>query len=153
MSMNPCERKELVASWLTLQQVRERSPERQDLSWVIAKIWDLCDDAPNEAFEFILGVLEEDASSAGMAILAAGPLEALLRKHGPRIIGRVERRARRDSRLAELLGYVWKNAMSSKIWTRVETACNRAREHAAQDAGLQHVGDRSLRPAGTADPR
>jgi hypothetical protein len=148
MPMNPCERKELIESWLALQHVRERISERQDLSWVIAKIWDLCDDAPNEAFDFILGVLEEDASSSGMAILAAGPLEALLRKHGPRMIGRVERRARRDPRFAELLGCVWKNAMSNKIWTRVETACHRARAHAAIDAGGP-AGDRSRRVSGS----
>lgn len=133
MPMNPNERKKLVTNWLTLQQIRERSPDRQDLSWVVAKIWDLCDDAPNEAFEFILGVLEEDTSSAGLAILSAGPLEALLRKHGPRIIGRVERRARRDPKFVQLLGHVWKNAMSNTIWTRIETACNRARDSARQE--------------------
>ncbi|MGH8173067.1 MAG: DUF6869 domain-containing protein [Rhodanobacteraceae bacterium] len=134
MSMNPLERKKLVANWLTLQQIRKRSSDRQDLSWVVAKIWDLCDDAPNEAFEFILGVLEEDASSAGMAILSAGPLEALLRKHGPRIIGRVERRARRDPKFVQLLGHVWKNTMSSTIWMRVESARNRANDLAARQA-------------------
>lgn len=133
MPMNPSERKKLVTSWLTLQQIRKRSSERQDLSWVVAKIWDLCDDAPNEAFEFIIGVLEEDTSSAGMAILSAGPLEALLRKHGPRIIGRVEKRARRDPKFAQLLDHVWKNAMSKTIWTRIETARNRARDSAPQE--------------------
>ena len=153
MPMTASDRQRLAASWLLMQKTPELGATREDLAWVVEKVWDLCDDAPNDALEFILAVLDRDASHATLAVLCAGPLEALLRKHGPRIIGRVERRARRDPRLAELLGYVWKNAMSSKIWTRVETACNRAREHAAQDAGLQHVGDRSLRPAGTADPR
>jgi hypothetical protein len=60
-----------------------------------------------------------------MAILSAGPLEALLRRHGPRIINRVERRARRDANFTRLLGHVWKDTLSSQIWTRVQSVCER----------------------------
>lgn len=123
--MNAKERQRLVSSWLLLQRTPEAGRPREDLAWVVEKVWDLCDDAPNEALDFILAVLDRDASHATMAILAAGPLEALLRRHGPRIINRVERRARRDARFTRLLGHVWKNTLSSPIWTRVQSLCGR----------------------------
>ena len=125
MAMNARERQRLVTSWLMLQRVPEPGAPREDLTWVVEKVWDLCDDAPNEAFEFIVAVLDQDASTTTMAILSAGPLEALLRRHGPRIINRVERRARRDANFTRLLGHVWKDTLSSQIWTRVQSVRER----------------------------
>lgn len=119
MPMSPRQKEQLIASWLMLQRLQETGSPREDLSWVVEKIWDLCDDAPNEALQFIFGVLEHDVSGTNMTLLSAGPLEALLRKHGPRIIGRVERRARHDARFACLLDYVWQNSVSERIWERV----------------------------------
>jgi hypothetical protein len=123
--MNSKERQRLVSSWLLLLKTPEAGSPREDLSWVVEKVWDLCDDAPNEALEFILAVLDRDASATTMAILSAGPLEALLRRHGPRIINRVERRARRDATFARLLGHVWKDTLSTPIWMRVQSLCER----------------------------
>ena len=125
MAMNSKERQRLVSSWLLLQRVPEAGTPREDLAWVVEKVWDLCDDAPNEAFDFILAVLDRDSSMTTMAVLCAGPLEALLRRHGPRIINRVERRARRDANFMRLLGHVWKDTLSSQIWTRVQSVCDR----------------------------
>lgn len=125
MSMSVHDRRALAASWLLLQQAPRADAEREDLCWVVERVWDLCDHAPNDAFEFILAVLDQDMSSATLSILSAGPLESLLRKHGPRIIGRVERRARRDANFTRLLGHVWKNRMSNKIWTRVRSTWER----------------------------
>jgi hypothetical protein len=125
MAMKTRERQRLVASWLLLQRVPEAGAPREELAWVVEKVWDLCDDAPNEAFEFIVAVLDQDASSTTMAFLSAGPLEALLRRHGPRIINRVERRARRDANFTRLLGHVWKDTLSSPIWTRVQGVLER----------------------------
>ena len=133
MAMNAKDRQRLVASWLMLQTAPESRTAREDLAWVVEKVWDLCDDAPNDAFEFIVAVLEQDVSSRTLAILSAGPLEALLRKHGPRMISRVERRARRDVRFTRLLDHVWKNALSSKIWDRLQ----HVRERQARYAALQ----------------
>lgn len=126
MPMNAKERQRLVSSWLLLQRAPEAGMPREDLAWVVEKVWDLCDDAPNEAFEFILAVLDRDASATTMAFLSAGPLEALLRRHGPRMINRVERRARRDANFTRLLGHVWKDTLSNPIWTRVQSLCQRA---------------------------
>jgi hypothetical protein len=120
MPMTSSDRQRLAASWLTMQKTPELGAKREDLAWVVEKVWDLCDDAPNDAFEFILAVLDRDASHATLAILSAGPLEALLRRHGPRIIGRVERSARRDANFALLLAHVWQSALPKTIWARVQ---------------------------------
>jgi hypothetical protein len=120
MPMTASDRQRLAASWLLMQTTPELGATRENLAWVVEKVWDLCDDAPNDAFEFILAVIERDASPATLAVLCAGPLEALLRKHGPRIIGRVERRARRDENLAKLLEHVWQSALPKTIWARVQ---------------------------------
>ena len=133
MAMNAKERQRLVSSWLLLQRTPVAGVPREDLTWVVEKVWDLCDDAPNEAFEFILAVLDQDASSMTMAVLCAGPLEALLRKHGPRIISRVERRARRDVNFTRLLGHVWKDTLSSQIWTRVQVVRERQARYAVTE--------------------
>ena len=125
MAMNAKERQRLVSSWLLLQRTPEAGTPREELAWVVEKVWDLCDDAPNEAFEFILAVLDQDSSATTMAILSAGPLESLLRRHGPRIINRVERRARRDANFTRLLGHVWRDTLSSQIWTRVQSVRDR----------------------------
>jgi hypothetical protein len=140
MPMKAQDRRRLVESWLLLQTRPEAGAEREDLAWVVEKVWDLCDDAPNDAFEFILGVLDRDVSGRTLEILCAGPLEALLRKHGPRIIARVERRARRDAKFAALLGHVWKDALSSKIWLRVQHVRERQARYAViedrEEAGI-----------------
>jgi hypothetical protein len=134
MPMSPRQKEQLIASWLLLQRSQETGSQREDLSWVVEKIWDLCDDAPNEALQFIFGVLEHDASGTSMTLLSAGPLEALLRKHGPRIIGRVERRARHDPRFACLLDHVWQNSVSERIWERVLRARERSRAPATDES-------------------
>jgi len=133
------ERQQLVSSWLMLQRVLERKPENADLSWVVPRIWDLCDYAPFEALQFIVEVLDHDRSVDAMAILSAGPLEALLRKHGARIIQRVERRARYDRAFADLLGHVWRSSVSHRIWIRMQSA----RERQGREAGKRAVVGRA----------
>ena len=64
---------------------------------------------------------------------ATQTIEALLRKHGPRIIGRVERCARRDPNFARLLAHVWQSALPKTIWARVQHV--RERHQARDDAG------------------
>ena len=142
MPMTASDRQRLAASWLLMQTTPALGAAREDLAWVVEKVWDLCDDAPNDALEFIFAVLDRDASHATLAILCAGPLEALLRKHGPRIIGRVERRARRDPNFARLLGHVWQSALPKAIWARVlhERQRHTARDQVESDRRVESIG-------------
>src|SRR6478752_9739213 len=50
MPMTSSDRQRLAASWLVMQKTPELGATREDLAWVVEKVWDLCDDAPNDAF-------------------------------------------------------------------------------------------------------
>ena len=57
-------------------------------------------------------------------VLAAGPVEDLLSYHGNRYIRRFEDEARRDRRMAWLLGGTWKFEMTDEVWHRVQLAAD-----------------------------
>ena len=53
-------------------------------------------------------------------VLAAGPVEDLLRLHGPAVIDRVETEARRSPAFNNVLGGVWSSSISPTVWARIE---------------------------------
>ncbi|HZM36949.1 MAG TPA: hypothetical protein VFC18_21000 [Burkholderiales bacterium] len=86
---------------------------------------ELIRDDPDSGWATILAVLERiDAqpSSRLFQVLAAGPLEDLLARHGDAFVERIESEARVNERFKLLLGGVWQNAMSEHVWRRVQ-AC------------------------------
>ena len=99
--------------------------EYDEAFWAFEELDDLCTDSPEDAWEIILGVLARDLSDEDIGMLAAGPLEDLLARHGRSIIERVEHEARRNPAFASLLGGVWQNTMSDDIWTRVMAVWDR----------------------------
>ena len=56
--------------------------------------------------------------------LSAGPVEDMLSFHGARFIERFEDEARRDRRMAWVLGGVWQDRMTGDIWDRVQGAAD-----------------------------
>ena len=58
-------------------------------------------------------------------VLAAGPIEDLLAKHGADFIDRVEAEARNDPNFAKVLGGVWKNEMPADVWARLQAVWDR----------------------------
>lgn len=64
-------------------------------------------DYPELAWQAIVTALQQPRMDAHVGLLAAGPLEDLLSRHGPAFIYRVEARARVDSKFAWVLGGVW----------------------------------------------
>jgi hypothetical protein len=123
--MNPSEAADLASSWVAYWRSEEGSAEREALSWVTEREWDLVRESPEEAWSLILAVLQQDSSPQILEVLAAGPLEDLLAKHGAAFIQRVERQARADRKFALLLGGVWRNSMSEEVWSRVQAVWDR----------------------------
>ncbi len=82
-------------------------------------------DYPELAWEAILEAMSQPRMEAYLGILAAGPLENLLTKHGPDFIERVELLAKSNTKFAWLLGGVWKCTMSEAIWSRVQAVWDR----------------------------
>jgi hypothetical protein len=115
----------LATHWIRYWKNQEDSEEREALSWVSEREWDLVRRAPHEAWQLILGVLEQDDSTEIQEVLSAGPLEDLLVYHGEAMIARIEARAIEDQRFARLLGGVWQRDMSEDLWSRVQQAWNR----------------------------
>ena len=78
---------------------------------------------PDEGLLAILAVLEQipaEPTDPVFQVLAAGPLEDLLAKHGPGVVDRVEAEARRNPNFRLLLNGVWKSTIHSDVWARLE---------------------------------
>src|SRR5450755_1670546 len=115
----------LATAWVRYWKAPDGSAEKESLFWVSGKEWDLVSDSPADGWRLILAVLRFDGSTQIREVLAAGPLEDLLVKHGDAMIESVEHEARHDPAFASLLGGVWRNAMSESVWTRVRAVWNR----------------------------
>ena len=58
-----------------------------------------------------------------MAILGAGPLETLLKAHGPAVIGDLERAARKHAKVRYLLSATWgRDHIDAGVWERLVVA-------------------------------
>jgi len=62
-----------------------------------------------------------------VSVLAAGPLEDLLKEHGPDVVSQVVQEASRNPAFASLLGGVWKSSIDDAVWLRVQKVCDRRR--------------------------
>ena len=111
--------KALAAAWIDEHKGYRKTPQLT-AGWGYKTLNNLVDSDPNvalAAIEYICGV---DDSDAVMEILAAGPLENLLSRHGPLIIDHVEAIASANPRFRELLGGVWSSTIASEVWNRIE---------------------------------
>ena len=88
-------------------------------------LYDLTYEKPEQLWLLILKIHHRDQSIAIQQVLAAGPIEDLLAKHGDAFIDRVEVEAGRDPLFAKLLGGVWKNDMSDAVWSRLKAVWDR----------------------------
>ena len=79
--------------------------------------------APGPAVAFILAALDACRTAAHVAILGAGPLETLLKTHGPAVIGDVERAARKHAKVRYLLSATWgRDHIDAGVWERLVIA-------------------------------
>lgn len=83
-------------------------------------MFDECCDHPEVAWLAILELSKKDLSPDDSALLAAGPIETLLSKHGPNFIDRVEKEAKSNLKFKHLLGGVWQLGMTDRVWETVQ---------------------------------
>jgi hypothetical protein len=85
---------------------------------------------PDLAWEAIKVAVAQLASRPdrieSVEVLAAGPVEDLLRDHGPSVIDRIETEARRNPAFNYVLGGVWATSIAPEVWERVEQIRNEA---------------------------
>lgn len=123
--MDDLHREKLVRAWIAAWHWRDQNPgwhERDDThpdDWADGELDDLCHADPETTFQIILDILRADSAPSIMEVLAAGPLEDLLARHGPFVIDWIEKQARVDPLFKKLLGGVWQNRTDAVIWDRV----------------------------------
>lgn len=113
----------LADSWIRYQQaaLRQRSGVDEEADFTPVKVVsELSRSDPQSAVALIRSVLAKVSDEEVLAVLAAGPLEDVLGKHGPEVIDEVEKLAHQDHRFRELLFGVWRNTVDSATWERIE---------------------------------
>ena len=120
--MNDSELERIVEAWVAGQDAVEGSPAYKNNWWAISKVinWAILDNEPELLWRFILATYNRELSDIARAVLAAGPLEDLLSRHGPDYIDLVEGLARKDARFNYLLGGVWRLDMTDEVWERIK---------------------------------
>jgi hypothetical protein len=119
--MDDLELNRIVDAWIAGEDVEHGAPEHQRNWWAISQVMDWSLEGEAELlWRFILLTYERNISDRVVAVLAAGPLEDLLSKHGPLYIDRVEQLAQADERFNHLLGGVWRLSMTDDVWKRVQ---------------------------------
>lgn len=113
----------LADSWIRYQQAALRQPSGVDDEadfTAVKVVSELSRRDPRSAIALIRSVLAKVSDEEMLAVLAAGPLEDVLAKHGPEVIDEVERLALQDHRFRELLFGVWRNTVDTATWERLE---------------------------------
>ena len=109
---------EWVDAYIKAQECEETIHENHPLFWAINQFFELEDDHPEICWEVILEVLHREPSQRVLGVLAAGPLEDLIDKHGPEYIEKIEKEAKVNPTFMHLLGGVWESG-TPEVWNRV----------------------------------
>jgi hypothetical protein len=115
----------LVTAWLEFQRTPEGSPECERRRGVVFTFDDLCTNDPECAWSAIVEITQRESDNEILGVLAAGPLEDLLSRHGSDLIDRVESHAERDLKFRRVLAGTWKCLMTDEVWRRVQLASGR----------------------------
>lgn len=113
----------LADSWIRYQEAALRQPKGVDHDADFAPVRivnELARNEPRSAIALIKSVLAKVSGEEMLSVLAAGPLEDVLAKHGSEVIDEVEALALQDHRFRELLFGVWRNTIDANTWARIE---------------------------------
>lgn len=121
--MDELELNRVVEAWVAGCQAEDGTPEHERNWWAVSQVMDWAlEGEADRLWLFILAAYKRSISDRVVSVLAAGPLEDLLAKHGSTYIELVEQLAKEDEKFNYLLGGVWQNTMSDEVWKRVQAA-------------------------------
>jgi hypothetical protein len=84
---------------------------------------EMVQNTPEAAVPFILVALDECRTAEHVALLGAGALETLLKAHGPKVIGPLERAAEKHAKVRYLLSATWgRSSIAPKVWDHLVAA-------------------------------
>ena len=98
--------------------LRFQAGKREEDRWAWEAVETLVDEDPEAAWRITCMLVDKTSSDDELAFVAAGPLEDLLKKHGPSLIDRVEEESRENARLQLALSGVWGIQPSDPIFDR-----------------------------------
>jgi hypothetical protein len=116
----------LAAAWLEFERTPEDAPEWESRRSVVFEFDQLCTSNPEAAWQAILAIVQRESDEEVLGVLAAGPLEDLLSRHGEALIERVEQQARADPRFRSVLRGLYQLFMTDEVWQRVQAAGGRS---------------------------
>jgi hypothetical protein len=117
----------LITSWIKHFENQDKKSRKDDgLLWTSEKLSGICRNNPEVALKVITAILSSTQHELALSCLAAGPLEDLLSWRGDKVIGEIEKLARRDPHFRSLLQGVWQGGMPKEIWSRVLKASDRS---------------------------
>ena len=94
---------------------------RQETSWATDCAFDIEQDHPSLLFDLVLASIDACETLEDAAYIAAGPVENMVVKHGPRLIGRIEALASVSPKFRYVLSGIWSQSGSvdPEVWERI----------------------------------
>lgn len=91
-------------------------------AWTYLLCDSLCSDHPDTGLALVHRLLRQVATPGDVAMIAAGPLEDLIVRHGATLIDAIEREAAASARFRFALSGVWPQDANPLVRARVEAA-------------------------------
>lgn len=107
-------KEELVSSWINYCHSKE-----EEHAWATEDLIDLANESPEEAWKYILDIMDQDSSDTILSNLAQGPLEDLIAEHGKLLFAEFEKTAQENSIFAKVITQVWLDGMSNDVQSSI----------------------------------
>lgn len=101
-----------------LEYYRSGQDDARFDAWM--QVEDLVGTAPDEALGIVVEMVAQARTEAELFFVAAGPLEDLVRMHGPVLIDRIEAEGRKDPKFRRALAGLWFGSEQTPTRARVE---------------------------------
>jgi hypothetical protein len=118
MPLHDNEISSLAKAWIE-HHLHSKGAVNEATFWAWQRLYELIQSEPEKAWKVIEAIRQANGSDWNLGNLGAGPLEDLLAEHGDEFIDRIESLARQDAQFRKLLGAVWRNTISEKVWSRI----------------------------------
>jgi hypothetical protein len=76
--------------------------------------------SPSVQWAFVCAAVEQAKTDDDLGVIAAGPFESLMGKHGPDYIALLEDKCREDAKFAKMTTGAWQHLMDDDVWSRVQ---------------------------------
>ena len=108
----------LAKSWVVAQKLGMDSSGYEKNKWAVDELIDLADDKPEELWELVLEILNQDSSDEIVKLVGAGPLEDLMVNHGEKYIDRVEEQSVKSEVFKAAMKSVWLDGEDTSLSAR-----------------------------------